>query len=134
MPGPRVHRFSRISIHDQAASSRKLCDRVDTWRALCTYTKRHSCLGARFSIVLPGARTNLPSLPTSPPNPTTSDKTFFSNEPLQRAPTLLLLLLLHLSIAIFFSKPRAPYKTGSDRPRKRNEGSRERNRRERIPT
>lgn len=129
--GPRMHHFSRISIHDQVASSRKLCDRVDTWRALCTYTKRVSPASVHDSpsyfLVLEQISYASPLHPSCP-----QPDNVRQNVLLERSSSTSS-SLLRLSIAIFFFKA-----THSLQNRKRsaekNERSRERNRAEQTPT
>lgn len=123
--GPRMHRFSRISIHDQVASSRKLCDRVDTWRALCTYTKRDSPASVHDSpsyfLVLEQISYASPLHPSCP-----QPDNVRQNVLLERSSSTSS-SLLRLSIAIFFFKAtrsvqlRTVCKTGSDRPRRMKE-------------
>lgn len=97
-----MHRFSRISIHDQVASSRKLCDRVDTWRALCTYTKRVSPASVHDSpsyfLVLEQISYASPLHPSCP-----QPDNVRQNVLLERSSSTSS-SLLRLSIAIFFFK------------------------------
>lgn len=135
---PRMHRFSRISIHDQVASSRKLCDRVDTWRALCTYTKRDSPASVHDSpsyfLVLEQISYASPLHPSCP-----QPDNVRQNVLLERSSSTSS-SLLRLSIAIFFFQSHA-LRTASHslqnlrkRSAEKNERSRERNRTEQTPT